>query len=70
MIFRTLAAMFSPQKQAKPMNFVGTGKRLDDIDLPRMGKLIGVGEDEIHAILDVESVGRGFDSQNRSRYPV
>ena len=65
MIFRTLAAMFSPQKQAKPMNFVGTGKRLDDIDLPRMGKLIGVGEDEIHAILDVESVGRGFDSQNR-----
>ena len=65
MIFRTLAAMFSPQKQAKPMNFVGTGKRLDDIDLPRMGKLIGVGEKEIHAVLDVESVGRGFDSQNR-----
>lgn len=47
------------------MNFVGTGKKLDDIDLPKIGKLIGVGEDEIHAILDTETRGTGFDSQNR-----
>lgn len=47
------------------MQFVGTGKRLDDIDLPRIGSRIGVGEDEIHAVLDVECAGRGFDSQNR-----
>ena len=47
------------------MSFTGAAKRLDDIDLPKIGRLIGVGEDEIHAILDVESRGRGFDSKNR-----
>lgn len=47
------------------MNFVGKAKRLDDIDLPKIGKLIGVGEDEIHAILDTETRGTGFDSKNR-----
>jgi hypothetical protein len=47
------------------MNFNGKAKRLDDIDLPMMGALIGVGEDEIHAVLDVESAGSGFDSQGR-----
>lgn len=47
------------------MNFVGTGKKLDDIDLPKIGRLIGVGEDEIHAVIDVESRGYGFDSQKR-----
>ena len=47
------------------MNFTGAAKRLDDIDLPKIGRLIGVGEDEIHAILDVESRGKGFDSENR-----
>ncbi|MGB1215857.1 MAG: N-acetylmuramidase family protein [Pikeienuella sp.] len=47
------------------MDFVGTGKRLDDIDLPRLGSDILVGEDEVHAVLDVECRGRGFDSNNR-----
>lgn len=47
------------------MNFIGKGKRLDDIDLPRIGARIGVGEDEIHAILDSESAGKGFDSKGR-----
>lgn len=47
------------------MNFAGKAKRLDDIDLPRIGARIGVGEDEIHAILDVEAAGRGFDSKGR-----
>jgi len=47
------------------MSFQGTGKKLDDIDLPKLGKLIGVGEDEIHAVLDVESRGTGWDNQGR-----
>ena len=47
------------------MDFYGAAKRLDDIDLPAIGHEIGVGEDEIHALLDVESRGRGFDSSGR-----
>lgn len=47
------------------MNFYGKAKRLDDVDLPRIGSYIGVGEDEVHAVLDVEARGRGFDSQGR-----
>jgi hypothetical protein len=43
----------------------GRAKRIEDIDLPRIGHMIGVGEDEIHAILDVESAGSGFDSKGR-----
>jgi hypothetical protein len=43
----------------------GKAKRIEDIDLPRVGHMIGVGEDEIHAILDVESAGSGFDSRGR-----
>ena len=43
----------------------GAAKRLDDIDLPRIGATIGVGEDEIHAVLDVEASGAGFDSKGR-----
>lgn len=49
------------------MNFKGKAKRLDDIDLPRVGRMIGVGEDEVHAILDVESAGTGFDKQGRPK---
>lgn len=47
------------------INFSGPAKRLDDIDLPRIAALISVGEDELHALLDVESSGHGFDAQNR-----
>lgn len=46
-------------------NFVGRAKRLEDIDLPRIARTIGVGEDELHAFMDVESRGKGFDSQRR-----
>ena len=49
------------------MNFKGKAKRLDDIDLPLIGKEIGVGEDEIHAVLDVETAGGGFDNQHRPK---
>jgi hypothetical protein len=48
-----------------PRDFRGRAKRLDDIDLPKLGALIGVGEDEIHAVLDVESRGSGFDRHGR-----
>lgn len=46
-------------------NFKGTARRLDDIDLPKMGALIGVGEDELHAVIDIESRGDGFDDDGR-----
>jgi hypothetical protein len=45
--------------------FQGRAKRLDDIDLPRIGARIGVGEDELHAFLEVESRGSGFDKKGR-----
>lgn len=49
------------------IEFHGAAKHLDDIDLPRIGHEIGVGEDEIHAILDVESSGSGFDAEGRPK---
>lgn len=49
------------------LNFKGRAKRIEDIDLPRIGALIGVGEDEIHAVMDVETHGSGFDNQGRPR---
>lgn len=47
------------------VQFAGRAKRLDDIDLPRIGATIGVGEDETHAVIEVEASGSGFDSQGR-----
>lgn len=47
------------------MNFQGSGVRIDDYDIPRIGATIGVGEDEIHAVLDVEAAGSGFDRSGR-----
>ena len=49
------------------MNFIGKAKRLEDIDLPMIGREIGVGEDEVHAILDAESAGSGFDAKGRPK---
>lgn len=47
--------------------FIGAAKRLDDIDLPKLGARIGVGEDEIHALIEVETAGGGFDKIGRPR---
>lgn len=47
------------------MNFKGSGKRITDYDIPRIGALIGVGEDEVHTLMDVESRGSGFDRYGR-----
>ncbi|SFT26639.1 N-acetylmuramidase domain-containing protein [Methylobacterium sp. yr668] len=46
-------------------NFRGNAKRLEDRDIPWIGSAIGVGEDELHAFMDVESRGHGFDPSNR-----
>jgi hypothetical protein len=48
-------------------DFIGTAKPLDDIDIPRIGAKIGVGEDELHAFMDVEAAGDGFDSRGRPK---
>ena len=47
--------------------FNGLAKRIDDVDLPRLGHMIGVGEDELHAIIDTESRGAGFDGKKRPK---
>lgn len=47
--------------------FKGAAKRITDIDLPRIGNDIGVGEDEIHAVIAVETTGSGFDDQGRPK---
>ncbi|MCP1200044.1 N-acetylmuramidase domain-containing protein [Notoacmeibacter sp. MSK16QG-6] len=41
-------------------DFRGPAKRLDDVDLPKIAHRIGVGEDELHAVMDVETSGTGF----------
>lgn len=45
--------------------YKGAAKRLDNIDLPKIGAQIGVGEDELHAFMDVECSGAGFDAKGR-----
>lgn len=45
--------------------YKGTAKRIDDIDLPRIGAMIGVGEDPLHALIEVETSGSGFDREGR-----
>lgn len=47
--------------------FHGAAKRLEDMDIPRIGHQIGVGEDEVHAVLDVEAAGSGFDANGRPK---
>lgn len=47
--------------------FKGAAKPIDDIDLPKLGARLGVGEDEIHAFLDAETNGSGFDGRGRPK---
>ncbi len=49
------------------MIFTGAATRLADSDLPRIGHGIGVGEDELHAFLEVETSGGGFDTHGRPK---
>lgn len=50
-----------------PVNFNGTAKKLTSLDISKLGALIGVGEDEIHAFLEVETSGGGFDKEGRPK---
>lgn len=45
--------------------FKGAAKPIEDIDLPRIGSKIGVGEDPLHAFIETETLGHGFDKQGR-----
>lgn len=54
-------------QKLKAVGFRGQAKRIEDVDLPRIGYMIGVGEDEIHAVIDVEASGSGFDSEGRPK---
>lgn len=51
--------------RVRAAGFLGRAIRLSDLDLPAAGHLIGVGEDELHAVLDVETADGGFDPHNR-----
>ena len=48
-------------------DFKFTGPKLDDIDLPRLGHEIGVGEDIVHGVLDTEAGGASVDSNGRMK---
>lgn len=48
-------------------SFKGKAVRLADIDIPRIGAQIGVGEDELHAFMDVEASGSAFDAKGRPK---
>lgn len=48
-------------------NFRGAAARISDIDIPRIGAAIKVGEDELHAFMDVEAAGSGFDKSGRPK---
>ncbi|APX84749.1 hypothetical protein BV511_08510 [Methylorubrum extorquens] len=47
--------------------FVGKATPLADLDLPRIGHTVGIGEDEIHAVMEVEPSGGGFDRLKRRK---
>lgn len=47
--------------------FRGAAKQADDRDISRLAKLIGCGEDPVHAFMDVEAAGDGFDSHGRPK---
>ena len=53
--------------QLSPEDFRGRAERIDDLDIPRIGSVIGVGEDEVHALMEVEAGGSGFDSRGRPK---
>jgi hypothetical protein len=48
-------------------DFRGAARRLKDEALPRIASRIDCGEDELHAFLDVEAAGSGFDKQGRPK---
>ena len=63
----TTAAIAAAFARVRAAGFVGKATRLADIDLPQIGHQIGVGEDEVHAVIDVETAGGGFDKLTRPK---
>lgn len=53
--------------QLNPQDFRGRADKIDDLDIPRIGSVIGVGEDEVHALMEVEAGSSGFDAQGRPK---
>lgn len=49
----------------KTEDILFSGSTLEDIDLPRIGYQIGIGEDLVHGLLDTETAGKSTDSQGR-----
>lgn len=47
------------------MNFIGTGKRLEQGDIGQVAQTIGIPTAALLSILEVEAGGRGFDTKNR-----
>lgn len=47
--------------------FKGRAKRLDSFDFARIGRIIRVGEDEVRAVIEVETAGGGFDKLGRPK---
>lgn len=48
-----------------PKNFKGAAHRLGDQDIAQVAHDLGCSEDTIHAVLDVEARGSGFDDHGR-----
>lgn len=47
--------------------FKGAAKQADNRDVARIARMIGCGEDPVHAFMDVESAGDGFDRLGRPK---
>lgn len=47
--------------------FRGKARPIDQIDYARAARLIGAGEDEVRAVVQVEAAGRGFDALGRPK---
>ena len=50
---------------AIPKNYRGAAKRMTDQAIARVAHMLGCDEDAIHAVLDVEARGSGFDDTGR-----
>jgi hypothetical protein len=47
------------------MEFKGMARRLTSLDIARLAHTIGCGEDHLHAVMEVETRGGGFDRHGR-----
>lgn len=48
-----------------PDGFIGAARPMSDQDIARVAHGLRVSEDRLHAVVDVESRGRGFDAKKR-----